>query len=303
MVQITEKKVLSSDGTHELYGKVYVPDGELRGLFHVVHGMCEHIARYHEFLLELAENGYVAFAYDQLGHGHTAADESELGFFAHENGWKRLVDDVALFGNEVKQEYGSELPYCLLGFSMGSFIVRLAAEQYDIQDKLIIMSTGGPHAAADPGLAAIGAIKKLKGEKYISNFILNLAFRAYNKRFDENDTYSWLTTNEEIRKKFVSDPLCSYRFTISAMCDLVRLSKECNTGRWFGSRVTKKPILLLSGSDDPVGNYGKGVKTVYDKLKANGADVKFKLYAGCRHEILNDKCRKKVIKDILEFTA
>ena len=160
MIQILDKKVLSSDGIHMLAGKVYVPEGDIKGLFHVVHGMVEHISRYDGFMRELAENGYLTFGYDNLGHGHTVNDKSELGFIAHENGSKMLVDDVALFGEEIKAEYGEGLPYYLLGHSMGSFIARLAAEQYDIQDKLIIMGTGGPNPAVNPGMALIKTIKK-----------------------------------------------------------------------------------------------------------------------------------------------
>lgn len=301
MIQIIKKQVLSSDGIHMLNGMVCVPDGEVKGLLHVVHGMCEYIERYQDFLLKTAKAGYIAFGYDHLGHGHTAVDETELGFIAHEDGWVKLVDDVAVFGREVKKEYGEGLPYYLMGHSMGSFIVRLAAEKYDMQDKLIVMGTGGPNPATNAGLAAIKAVKAAKGEKYISKFINNLAFGAYNKKFGDDDFYNWLSNIEEVRKSYAADPLCNYRFTVSAMGDLIKLNKECNVGRWFRSAVINKPILLVSGADDPVGNYGRGVKAVHDKLKANGADVKFKLYAGCRHEILNDKCRNKVISDILEF--
>ena len=58
---------------------------------------------------------------------------------------------------------------------------------------------------------------------------------------------------------------------------------------------------MLSGEDDPVGDYGKGTGKVFDLLRQNGADVRLKLYKGCRHEVLNDLCREKVVSDILEF--
>lgn len=300
MVQIVDKKVLSSDGIHQLAGKVYIPDGDIKGLVHVVHGMIEHIGRYDGFMRNLAENGYLAFGYDNLGHGHTANDRSELGFIAHTDGWKYLVKDVHVFGEEIKEEYGG-LPYYLFGHSMGSFIVRLAAERYDIQDKLIVMGTGGPNPAVTPGLAAIRMRKMTKGERYVSKFIENLAFGAYNKRFGNSDPVNWLSSIRQTRISFRSDPLCDFKFTVSAMEDLLMLTKECNSKHWFESRVINKPILLVAGAEDPVGNYGKGVKLVYDKLKANGANVKFKLYAGNRHEILNDVSSKQVIADILDF--
>ncbi len=241
MVQIIKKSVLSSDNVHMLNGYVYIPEGEVKGLFQLVHGMCEYTERYHEFMLEIANQGYIVFGYDHLGHGKTAADDSELGYIADKDGWKLLVDDVAVFGKAVKNEYGSDLPYILMGHSMGSFIVRLSAEKYNMHDKLIIMGTGGPNPAATPGLAAIAVIKKVKGGRYISNFLQNLAFGTYNKRFEGDGTYGWLSNYEDVRNSFAADKFCNFRFTVSAMGDLVTLNKESNTSRWFKSCVTQKP--------------------------------------------------------------
>ena len=50
-----------------------------------------------------------------------------------------------------------------------------------------------------------------------------------------------------------------------------------------------------------LGSYGEGVKKVYDALKEAGCGVSMKLYADCRHEILNETCREEVIADILDF--
>ena len=87
-MEILKFSVPSSDGVHDLVGKVYLPDGVPKGVFHILHGMTEHIARYDGFMKELAEAGYLACGYDHLGHGNTATDPSELGFVANKNGWK-----------------------------------------------------------------------------------------------------------------------------------------------------------------------------------------------------------------------
>ena len=52
-----EKKVLSSDGVHQLAGWVYLPDGPARGLLQVVHGMTEYIGRYDSFMTRMAGAG------------------------------------------------------------------------------------------------------------------------------------------------------------------------------------------------------------------------------------------------------
>ena len=105
-IKIIEKGVLSSDKIHTLKGKLYIPSGEIKGYFQVVHGMTEHIGRYDEFLKEIASNGYLAFAFDNLGHGYTAKDTNDLGFIAKKGGYKLLSQDVAVFYNAVREEYG-----------------------------------------------------------------------------------------------------------------------------------------------------------------------------------------------------
>ena len=301
-VTMIEKKVLSSDGEHQLAGRVYVPEGEPVGVFQVVHGMTEHIARYDAFMREISSHGFVVFGYDHLGHGLTARNDGELGFIAHRDGWRRLVDDVERFAAEVRAEYGEALPYILMGHSMGSFIVRMTAATYDRHDRLIIMGTGGPNPAAGAGLAMIKIIKALRGERYVSDFIYSVAFGKYNDRFaDENDIYAWLSKIRSVREAYAADKFCTFKFTVSAMGDLISVNRASNAKSWARTMNKTKPVLLVSGSDDPVGDYGRGVTAVRDMLVTAGVPAEMKLYDGCRHEILNETCRDDVIKDILAF--
>ena len=298
-------KVLSSDGVHNLSGVVYIPDGEAKDFFHIAHGMTEYIARYERIMSDLAEEGYICFGYDHLGHGKTVNDKSELGFIASKKGYDLLCRDIKTFSDAVRAEFDPDhnLPYYLMGHSMGSFIVRLATEKYVRPDKLIVMGTGGANPAAPLGIALISLIKMIYGEKHISKLVYSLAFGGYNTKFknDENaSSQSWLSTDLEIRKKYMLDDYCTFKFTVSAMGDLMRLLKYCNRGAWY-KNMPQIPILLVSGEDDPVGNYGKGICEVEKKLKARGHNVQRILYPGARHEILNDFTYDEVKKDILTF--
>ncbi len=297
--------VPSSDGKHNLAGVVYLPEGEKKGFFHIVHGMTEHMGRYERFMNDMAENGYICFGYDNLGHGKTVNDDSELGFIASKDGYLLLAKDVKVFSDAVRKSFDAEnkLPYILMGHSMGSFIVRLAAQRFVKADKLIIMGTGGPNPAAKIGLGLIALIKAVKGERHISKLIDKMAFGSYNKRFgggSKEDPSPWLTCDEEVRKRYYADKYCTFKFTVSAMGDLIELIDITNAGAWYEA-LPKMPILLVSGADDPVGNYGKGVNTVYCKLKKHGFDAISILYDGARHEILNDFTYEQVKNDILKF--
>ena len=303
-IEIKEYKVKSSDGIHDLAGVVYLPEGEVKGFFHVVHGMTEHIARYDRFMRDMASEGYICFGYDNLGHGHTANNDSELGYIAKKDGWDLLCRDVKVFSDAVRDEYGKELPYILMGHSMGSFIARLSAEKYARPDKLIIMGTGGPNPAAGAGLALIGMIKLFCGDKHFSPLIDSVAFGSYNKKFGggtQADPKPWLTNDEGIRAKYYADKFCTFNFTVSAMGDLIRVMKYSNRAAWYKNLRHDLPVLLVSGEDDPVGNYGKGIVSVEKGLKKQGISAKYVLYKGARHEILNDFTYDSVKSDILKF--
>ncbi len=307
---MVEKKIFrvpSSDGVHNLVGVVYLPDGEAKGLFQVVHGMTEHIARYDRFLSDIAKNGWISFGYDHLGHGKTVNDDAELGYIAKEKGWEFLAKDVKEYSDAVRLQFGNEnMPLYLMGHSMGSFIVRLAAQRFVKPHALIVMGTGGSNPAAGVGLALIEVIKLFKGDKHVSRLIDNIAFGSYNKRFGGNspqDPKLWLTNDEAVRKAYYADPYCSFKFTVSAMGDLIRLIKYTNCAEWYNKLPEELPVLLISGEEDPVGNYGKGVKEVEEKLKKKGKKASCILYKGARHEILNDFTYDNVKNDIISFCS
>lgn len=299
--EVRALSVASTDNIHTLQGKIFIPQGEIKGLFHIVHGMTEYIDRYDHLMSHLAQNGYVCFGFDNLGHGKTAKNEAELGFIAHNNGWKYLVNDVIAFSNTVKQMY-PYLPVTLMGHSMGSFIARLVCEYYpDSYQKLIICGTSGPNPLSKIGIAFAKFKKLINGEKYISNTVHKLAFGSYNKGFEGLSDYDWLTKDREVIKKYEKDKFCTFKFSLSAMLDLMKLLSLSNRKDWFKNISKELPIFLISGDKDPVGNYGNGVKTVYQFLKQNDKNVKLKLYTDCRHEIHNDSCKEEMFQDILDF--
>ena len=267
MVSRIEISIPSADGIHQLSGTVYLPEGEPLGIFHMVHGMVEHKERYDELLGQIAACGWVCLAFDNLGHGASVNDESELGFIAEREGWKLLCEDVYAFGCEMKRAYG-DLPFVLAGHSMGSFIVRLTASLYpDLCDKLLVIGTGSKHPAAPLGLVILDGIRRKEGERSYSDFAEKLSIGGYNDSFkSEEDALSWLNTLKSERDIYRADKLCSFRFTVSAMHDLVALNIACNSRRCF-----------------------KNIKK------------RIKLYKGCRHEIMHDVCKAAFTEDILRF--
>lgn len=300
-MKITQKYIPSSDGIHDLYVKIYTPDTDHVGIIGIIHGMTEHIERYDRFMSDMAKRGYVVYGHNHLGHKGSVRDDSELGFISSSDGWDLLCRDSAKVYESMREEYGA-LPFTMLGHSMGSFVARLTAQRYLTPDKLIIMGTGGPNPLAPIGLSLIRLIKKVKGERHVSPLIYSMAFGSYNKKFREDGEQGWLTGDADVRGAYAADKYCTFKFSVSAMGDLMTLLHKSNSKEWAQSIAKKRfPILLVSGSDDPVGDYGRGVMNVYTMLAHSAADVTLRLYDRYRHEILNDASYDEVVGDILKF--
>ena len=300
MQKIT-KEIPSNDGIHTLRATVYLPENP-KGIVQIVHGMAEHIGRYEHFMTYLAENGFIACGHDHLGHGKTAENETELGFFAEKNGDRLVCEDTFSFGKAIREEYPS-FPLILLGHSMGSFIARQTVRFHpNACDALIIMGTGGKNPLSVLGFITASVICTLRGKKHISLLIDRIAFASYNKKTGKKNSFAWLTHDEKEIEKHDADPLCTFRFTVSAMRDLIRLQSHSNRKDWYRNLRKDLPVFIVSGAEDPVGNYGKGVEEVFSALLAQGmTNVTRKIYPDMRHEILNERSRKTVYQDILSF--
>ena len=130
-----------------------------------------------------------------------------------------------------------------------------------------------------------------------------MAFGAYNKRYPKGSpAAAWITRDDALVARYMRDPFCNYRFTVRGYIDLFTLLGEVSDKRWAARMPKDLPILLMAGEQDPVGNYGRGVRTVYDRLLAAGVQkVELKLYPDDRHEIHNELDREVVYADLLAY--
>ena len=300
-VSINEYSFRSSSGLWDIHGKSYEPSTPV-GIVQITHGMAEHIERYADFANFLAENGYAVFLHDHIGHGKSCENDSFLGYFGEEGGEKAFVDDVKAMNGIARSKY-PDLPIVLFGHSMGSFVARSYSAKYPSTiDAAIICGTSGPNPGAAMGEMIANLIAKRKGSMYRSKFINNLAFGSYCKKIpDKRTDFDWLTKDEKIVDKYIADKYCGYLFTAKGYRDMFRILQEVSAKDWYTKVPTTLPLFFIAGEDDPVGSYGKGVKTVTANLAKTGHNVETKLYPGDRHEILNELDREKVYADILEW--
>ena len=293
----------SADNKSNINYYVYAPDTieekDPAAILQISHGMCEYFERYKDLCGFLNRNNILVCGNDHLGHG----DSEELGFFAHENGFNFLSDDLYTLNRLMKKTYPT-VPYILMGHSMGSFIARHYTEKYpDSVDACIYMGSGGAIPISKLGIALIKMMIKIKGEKYKSKYFYNLVFEKYDSRIDNpKSKYAWLTRDENVVEEYEKDPKTHFIFTLSGFKDLITLLDTVNRKEWFYSFPKKLPVLLISGTEDPVGDYGKGVLQVYNRLISSGCEnVELELIKGARHEVINEIEKEKTYDYLKHF--
>ena len=301
----TEFSVSSALPNKTVKGFLYSPvvKANVKAIFQIAHGMAEHKERYNEFCDFMAQNGYAVYIHDHIGHGQSVDSDDELGFFGERSGWRNLIEDVHTITEHAKEEFGNK-PVILFGHSMGSFIARSYAQKYGVKlAAAIFCGTSGANPAAGIAVKIADAVAKSKGDMYRSEFINTLAFGAYNKKIKPARTeFDWLSTVDEEVDKYVADKYCGYLFTACGYRDLFTVLKNVSGKAWYKGVRKDLPIFLIAGDADPVGEYGKGVKQVYNDLKKTGHEkTSMKLYSGDRHEILNEADRHTVMADILDW--
>ncbi len=274
-----------------------------RAVVQISHGMCEYLERYGDFAAYLNDRGILVCGNDHLGHGGSVDSGEDFGYFAERDGWRCLVEDAHRLTVRMKEEY-PQTPYFLLGHSMGSFIARACISLYgDEYSGAVLMGTSGSNPLSSAAYPLVKAMSKTRGDRFRSRLVNDFAFGTYNAKFRPQKTeYDWLSNDEEQVERFRDDPRCNFVFTLGGFLDLYHLLRYISRRDWAREVPTDLPVLLLSGSMDPVGRYGKGVKEVHDRLAFAGSkDLIIRLYPGCRHELLNESGRVLVYEDIFRW--
>ena len=269
----------------------------------IIHGMAEYAARYAPFAEFMAKRGVTVCAEDHLGHGKSVLSEDDLGYFADRNGWQTVLKDIRSLTDIIKQKL-PDLPYFVMGHSMGSFFCRKYISLYggDLAGA-IIMGTGFKSKfTIETALAAVRINALFCGWHHRSKLIRKLAFGRYGKRVPAFGDNVWLSKDTSNIEAYEADPLCGFYFTNNGYNILFNIIKQACSKNTIESVPKNLPVYFVAGEEDPVGDYGKGVKKAKAKFDEAGIEnVSITLYEKARHEILNDFCKGQVEKDILSF--
>ena len=273
-----------------------------RGVVQLVHGMSEHKERYIPFMEYLVTQGYIPIIHDHRGHGKSVRYKSDLGYM-YEGGADAIVGDIMTINQEIKKHFPN-LPVILLGHSMGALAVRaFAAEHDDCIDMLIISGSPSESKARLLGKMIAEIESNIFDAKHKSKILELLSFGPYAMKFaNEKNKNAWLCSDSDVYKKYSESELCGFTFTDDGYKTLFELMKRAYDIHHWKCTNSRMPVLFISGALDPcLGNVSKFASSVHAMRRAGYLDVKGKLYPDMRHEILNEKDKAKVWRDVTVY--
>ncbi len=259
--------------------------GEPRGAVQIAHGLAEHAARYDRFATALNRAGFLTFATDHRGHGRTGCDH--LGDFGAP-GFDGLIADVVEYGAAIAIDHRG-LPLFLFGHSMGSFASQSIVVDRSDQYAGVVLSGSTALDVLAAGLAQSEGPAGLE---------------AFNAGFEHRTGYEWLSRDEAEVDTYVADPWCGFDVPDETIPSLFAQAGRLADPTVLAGIRSDLPILIASGSDDPLAGGGELVELLGQRYRDAGlADVTVTIYPGARHEILNETNRGEVTDHIIDWIS
>ena len=277
-----------------------IPEGDVRAIVQLSHGMVEFIDRYKPLAEDLAGRGILVTGHDHLGHGGSIRTKDDYGYFAEPDGNRAVLDDLHAMTTLTKHLYPGA-PYFLLGHSMGSFYARQYLCEYGAElDGAILMGTGyQPKALVTLARTVCRMLAVFFGWQHRSKLVRDLSFLGYNKGLEGRTPHDWLNRDPAEVDKYRADERCMFTFTLNAYYSMFTGILRLYDPDFLNRMPKDLPLLFLAGDADPVGEQSKGVQRAIDSLKAVGVqNITQKFYPGARHELLVEINRQEVFADI-----
>lgn len=293
----------TADDGAKLFVYRWQPDvGIGKAVVHIAHGLAEHAGRYERLAETLTENGFVVFANDHRGHGKTAQTANDIGHFADQNGWQRVLKDIEELVRLERNEYFGHR-VILFGHSLGSLVAQHLATR-DLFDGVAMSGASG---LVTPLIRVGKLIAKIErwrlGKRGKSELINSLSFDGFNKPFKPNRTsFDWLSRDESEVDKYIADSMCGFLCSTQLWLDLLDAVTEAAKPE-FRARVPKQlPMYLFSGSRDSVNEEGRGSTALAEYYRSHGLEkVSYRIFPQARHETLNELNHEEVTEHLVDW--
>jgi alpha-beta hydrolase superfamily lysophospholipase len=271
-----------------------------KAVIQIIHGMGEHSQRYDHVAKYFNKIGYLVYADDHRGHGYSVDSKEKLGMI--KENFTTLVEDEKYLTDFISKTH-IDVPIYILGHSMGSFIAQgHMADNFLAKGYILSGSCGKRSVETYLGWLLSWLLKIIFNNKR-SPFVKKLIFLGYNRKIKNKiSSFDWLTRRKETVKEYTEDPLCDFTYCSGFYASFLKFLNDLYKRKTFKSTIRSIPIFLISGEEDPVGLYGKGVKKLFEfYMEESFENVRMKLYRGARHEILSEVNCIEVLEDIKKW--
>jgi alpha-beta hydrolase superfamily lysophospholipase len=271
-------------GDVALFVRHWPASGAVRAVVQISHGLGEHSGRYARLAAALGAAGFEVYAHDHRGHGRSVRSATEFGHFGPD-GWNALVADLVTMGEAIDARSGGAARV-LLGHSMGSF----ALQQYLLDHSTEIA------AAVLTGTSAVDALfGRLDTDASLDRM-------PENESFEGRTDFDWLSRDADEVDRYIADPACGFSTDAAALADMAgAATRPVDSDALRGIRADL-PILLMSGSADPLSGAMALVELVGQRYRDAGVrDVTVLGYPDARHEVFNETNRDEVTADLIHW--
>jgi acylglycerol lipase len=259
-----------------IYYQGWLPEGNVRAMLFIVHGLGEHSGRYMNVVNHFVPLGYAVYGLDHLGHGKSEGGREEVQRF------EDYTEPLTTFYDMVKG-WQVDKPIFILGHSMGGLIAAFYLLENQEKFKGAIISA--------PAIKISENISPLTIT--LSKVLSVVAPKAGVLALDVNG----VSKDPEVVKAYVNDPLVFHGKTparLAAEMLKAMLRVKAEVGK------ISLPFITIQGCDDKLVDPG-GAQMLFDG--AGSKDKTIKLYEKCYHEVFNDPDRGVVLKDVETWLA
>lgn len=269
----------------------YVPK-EVKGVIQILHGMGEYKERYKPFMKWLADKGYAVYIHDHRKHGESVDTEFyRIGQFTEADHFEYLIDDAHYVARKIKEVH-PDAPFIMMGHSMGSIILRRYLQKFTTTCDLAILSGTMPVIKKSKTVVPklLAKIIKVFKKEQPSEFMFNIFNKsALGGMKNPVTPFDWISHEDKLIDKYIKDEGTGFAYSAQFYIEFLDMCVKVNKSELI-SEGKDIPILFISGKDDPVGEYGHGVKEVHQLYNSHGYfQLTIKLIQGWRHEILDGK--------------
>jgi alpha-beta hydrolase superfamily lysophospholipase len=259
-----------------IYYQAWLPEGEVKAVLLVVHGLGEHCGRYMNVVNHFVPLGYAVYGFDHIGHGRSEGLREVVECFTD------YTDTLAIYCEMVK-DWQAGKPIFPLGHSMGGLIVP-----YYLLD----------HQASFRGTVISAPLVKVGDSVSQATIILGkilsiLAPKMGMMALDANG----ISCDPKVVEAYVNDPLVFHgktpaRLAVELLKAMLRVTAEADK--------ISLPFIVVQGGEDKLVDPG-GAQMLYDR--ASSTDKTIKIYDELHHEVFNEPERARVLKDVETWLA